>query len=128
MGDSDALEPFPVEQQLRRDGRSVDTVRLWVLLNVPQPCRATSFDAYDGICCEHPPGVVLRTSSEGAHGMLASPRSDERGRSSPANERSRYACGSQERRLKRLTRMTMYRFHIVGSQRDIHPHGSRSAV
>ena len=61
-------------------------VCLWVLLSVHQPCRPASFDAYGGIRCEHPPGAVLRTSSETAHGVLASAHANRRGRSSSANE------------------------------------------
>lgn len=61
-------------------------VRLWIFLNVHQPCRPASFDAYGGIRCEHPPGAVLRTSSETAHGVLASAHANRRGRSSSANE------------------------------------------
>jgi len=71
---------------------------LWILLKFRQPGRTTSFDAYNGIRYEHPPGVILHTSSETAHGILASTHANTRGRSGSANERSRYVCRSHKRR------------------------------
>lgn len=93
MGDSDPLEPFPVEQQLRRDGWSVSLILRFCgsLLNMCQPCRATSFDAHNGICCEHPSRIILCASSESAHGMLAPSHSNKRGRGRTPHEWSRYA-------------------------------------
>jgi hypothetical protein len=102
-------------------------VRLWILLIVHQPCRTPSLDAYDGIRCEHPPGVVLRTSSETAHGVLASTHANKRGRSRSANEWPRYVCRSHEQGNE-VTQTTACRLYIVGSQRDFYAHGSRSVV
>lgn len=60
------------------DGQSFCAyVHLQILLTVHQPCRATSFDAYDGVCGEHPPGVVLCASSKTAYGVLASTYSNK---------------------------------------------------